>query len=302
MDLSEALTVDVTVTAQHVEEARRAAQDAAEHAERLAASAVTDPTVTGVQLTAARADAELADQRAGHIARQAHQAAEARRLQALAALGARIEDAVTVAEDDGIAAIGAAVREVGQAVAHLRQVLKAHDTVVRGLQGEANRLGAEPVSSLGPMPTSAHVATDTVSVRHEQVSLQAIGQHADDAIACAVSGDLAAARALLVPVVRHATPSRKRRLFVAVTGNVFNFDAVLPAAIVGQVKRGELLELPADLAEQHLLGRVTQEQITAFAGPLLAQRRAAYRAELARPRAPHTHTEPGPAGLQRIGA
>lgn len=301
MHLTEALSIDTSVTDESVRIARQAAEDAATTAAELDAASVADTSIAASDVAAARDHAALAVRRAEHVAQQAQRAAEARRVRDLAALGTRIDDAAVDA-DDTPAVIGAALREIAQAAAHLRQVLAEHDATVRDLMDEANRLGAEPVSALGPMPTSAHVAVDAAGVRHEQTSLVLLGQQAEEAIARAAAGDQAAARALFAPVVTHDAPRRDRRLFVASTGNVFTFGAVLPQAMAAQVKRGELVELPADLAEQYQLGRVTDEQIKAFALPLLAARRSAYRAELARPRGRRIHTEPGPAGLNRIGA
>jgi hypothetical protein len=277
MELTEALSTDISITTEDVQRARLAAEEAAGVADRLDSLAVADTAITAAQVAEAHADAELAARRADHVAAQAQRAAQARRLLALAELGGRVDHAAVDAEDATPAAIGAAVREVRQAVAHLRQVLGEHDATVQALAEEATRLGAEPVGPLGPMPNSAHVAVGDATVRHEQTSLQMIGLHADEAIAHAVAGDMDAARAVLVPVIR------QHRLFVAPTGTVHTFGTPLHSGVADQVRRGELVELPADVAEQYQLGRITAGHVKAFAEPLIARRRADYFNEFNRP-------------------
>lgn len=282
MLLTEAREVDTSVDDNAVRAARDAAVAASAEAALLAQAAVTDTTVTGAVVAAARTDVEIAERRVEHVAVQADRAAQARRLLALADLGERVDQFAGEVEDATATAIATAVRVVADAVAGLRHALADYDATVLGLVGEATRLNAEALTHLlQARATSAGVATDQGRwVRHEQTQVQVLGEFVDRAVEHAVAGRVGAALELLQPVVHHQ-PLTGLRVLVGAAGAVLTYRGALPAGVADNLRRGEVVELQGDVLAGWVAGEVTDQQAAAYAMPLLERAKAAYRVERA---------------------
>jgi hypothetical protein len=249
VQLDQAKLIDTSVTDEHVQQAEREAEEAAELLSELERRAAEDPEPpTPVAVVEARELGRFARLRAAHTRKRADQAKAAARLLALHEVG---QDVTALAAEAGKpnAAIEQAARKLALAATTLTELCRIHDEQVTALVDRAKALDVEEPAPVGPRATSAFVSLvkgahgrpDGIQAGRTRVLL--IGSRARDAALIAAEGNADGAAALIASVNEQAPMKRAARYYRAAAGIVSEDSPQESPVFAQQVRDGELVPL-----------------------------------------------------------
>lgn len=271
MTISEARQMqadDIAVDDDAVTQAEAEATEAEQAAATLERSAVAGGkgSAAPAAVIEQRAVAEFARSRALRVREAADRADAARRLLALASIGETVEQIhADAAQPD--AGMVAALEQITDSYATLRQLADAHNGKVTDCIGLARVLAAEPAAPSGPRASSAHVTVHRGNRKIQSGStvVQVVdAATVDAAVALALKGDPDAAVRRLAAAHTVAAPKRLDHYCVAANGTVHGWDDGNPKNHMPRlVARGEARELTPGEVEAHLDGRFDGHQAQA---------------------------------------
>lgn len=263
MTISEAKQMqadDVALDGAAVRQAEAEATEAEEAAATLERSAVEGGkgSAAPAAVIEQRAVAEFARTRAARIRAAANRAKAARRVLALADVGADVETVAAEASKPS-ESIAAAVQKIADGHAELMRLAAEHDEKVTALVARAQQLDAEAPAPNGPRASSAHVAimragiTGPQGVQSGSTVVRRIGSRvAAEAAHLAASGDADGALRRMNAARHTLPPPREAHYFLGQNG-VFTGD---PHFFRDQLRKRELRELTPDEVEAYLDGRL----------------------------------------------